>query len=50
MATFRIWCVGTFECSIEDAASEQEACEKAGWESHECRVQRIPEEVIVKEA
>ena len=50
MATFRIWYLGTNECLIEDAASEKEACEKAGWESQECRVQRIPEEVIVTEA
>ena len=50
MATFRIWYVGTENFSIEDAATEQEACEKLGWESQECRVQRIPEEVIVPEA
>ena len=50
MATFRIWYIGSENLSIEDATSEQEACEKAGWESQECRVQRIPDEVIVQEA
>jgi hypothetical protein len=49
MATFRIWYIGTENFSIEDATSEKEACEKLGWESQECRVQRIPEEVIVSE-
>ncbi len=47
MATFRIWYIGSEDFSIEDATSEQEACEKLGWESHECRVQRIPDEIIL---
>ena len=50
MATFRIWYMGTDEFSIEDATSEKAACEKLGWESQECRVQRIPDEVIVQES
>lgn len=50
MATFRIWYMGTDEFSIEDVTSEKEACEKLGWESQECRVQRIPDEVIVQES
>lgn len=47
MANFRIWYIGTENFSIEDAASEKEACEKIGRDNHECRVQRIPEDVIV---
>lgn len=50
MATFRIWCIGSEDFSIEDASSEQEACEKLGWQSQECRVQRIPDEIIVPES
>ena len=50
MAMFRIWYIGSEVFSIEDAIPEQEACEKLGWESQECRVQRIPDEVIVQEA
>ena len=50
MATFRIWYIGTEDFSIEDASCEKEACEKLGWESQECRVQMIPEEVIMQEA
>ena len=49
MATFKIWYVGTTDFAIEEASSEKEACAKAGRESQECRVQRIPEEHIVRE-
>ena len=49
MATFRIWYIGTEDFAIEDASSEWEACTKAGWDSQECRVQRIPDEIIVTE-
>lgn len=47
MATYRIWYLGSEDFSIEDGVTEQEACAKVGRQSHECRVQRIPEEVIV---
>ena len=50
MATFRIWYIGTEDFAIEDASSEWEACAKAGRDSQECRVQRIPDEVIVTDA
>ena len=30
MPTFKIWYIGTRECSIEEAGSEPEAREKAG--------------------
>lgn len=47
MPTFKIWCVGTRECSIEEAISEREACEKTGLRADECEVQPIPEENII---
>jgi hypothetical protein len=49
MATFRIWYIGSDDFVIEEASSEWEACRKAGLDSQECRVQRIPDEVIVSE-
>lgn len=49
MPTFIIWHVGTRECSIEEASSEREACEKTGWKAEECEVQVIPEQYIVRE-
>ena len=50
MATFRIWYIGTTEFSIEDGDSEKQVCEKLGWDSQECRVQQIPDEVILRDA
>jgi hypothetical protein len=50
MATFRIWFVGTKDFAIEEGSSEWEACRKAGLDSQECRVQRIPDDVIVQDA
>jgi len=47
MPTFKIWCVGTRECSIEEAISEREACEKTGLRAVDCEVQLIPEESII---
>ena len=47
MPTFKIWYIGTRECSIEEAGSEPEAREKAGLRADECEIHLIPEESIV---
>jgi hypothetical protein len=47
MATYRIWYLGSDDFAIEDGVTEQEACAKTGRKSYECRVQRIPEDIIV---
>jgi hypothetical protein len=36
--------------AIEEARSELEACEKTGRDSQECEVERVPEEIILREA
>jgi hypothetical protein len=50
MPTFRIWYIGTEDFAIEEARSELEACEKTGRDSQECEVERVPEEIILREA